>query len=46
MVKDDKNDSLLVHPYPIWMRNDQVKVANGSLFLPVTDQNMKQQSMM
>jgi hypothetical protein len=44
MVENDNDDSLLVHPYPIWMRNDQIKVANGSLFLPVTDQNMEQQS--
>ncbi|CAF4692620.1 unnamed protein product, partial [Rotaria socialis] len=31
----------LLHPYPIWINNDDAKAHNGSLFVPVTEQNMK-----
>ncbi|CAM4870437.1 unnamed protein product [Rotaria socialis] len=30
-----------LHPYPIWINNDDAKAHNGSLFVPVTEQNMK-----
>ncbi|CAF2027911.1 unnamed protein product [Rotaria magnacalcarata] len=31
----------LLHPYPIWINDDHASVHSGSLFVPVTEQNMK-----
>ena len=32
---------IFLHPYPIWMKNTQVKVQSGSLLVPVTELDMK-----
>ncbi|CAF4324350.1 unnamed protein product [Rotaria sp. Silwood2] len=39
-LKHGTSGLILVHPYPIWINNDYAKVHDGSLYIPVTEQDM------
>ncbi|CAF1340801.1 unnamed protein product [Rotaria sordida] len=39
--KHNTSDLTFLHPYPIWIRHDHVKVHGNSLFIPVTERNFK-----
>ncbi|CAF1151362.1 unnamed protein product [Rotaria sordida] len=39
--KHNTSDLTFLHPYPIWIRHDHVKVHGNSLFIPVTERDFK-----
>lgn len=40
-INDRKDNLVFYHPYPIWIKNSNAKVHNGSIFIPITNDDMK-----
>ena len=40
-INHRKDNLIFCHPYPIWIKNKNAKIHNDSVFIPVTDKDMK-----
>ena len=32
---------IFYHPYPVWIKNQNAKIHHGSIFIPITETDMK-----
>jgi hypothetical protein len=40
-IDNGENKLIFYHPYPIWIKNQNAKVHHGSIFIQITETDMK-----